>query len=339
MLARAVVPGAFAAALLAASTLFAGWQFAATLTLLGLLVGGTLLAVSLISDRLYPALAHITAEVLRWIDAGDTTLSRRIRRSLAANAPVQPLLVALFVAVIAGLWAFFGILEDVVTGEPLVAIDKVAYRFFNQLRSSWGDAALVAVTEFGDAQVVIPVAGAVFAAFLALGHTRAARYLVIAFVGTSVWVEAVKWLLHRSRPVELYRGTLQFSFPSGHAAMAMTLYGLLALLLAYQAPARLQRGLIGTALSLVVLISFSRIYLGAHWLSDVLAGLTFAAAWVALLAIFYIRRQPEPLPSAALAGVCVAALLAAGALHVAISHQGDMQRYAPAPTASPQAKP
>jgi undecaprenyl-diphosphatase len=75
-----------------------------------------------------------------------------------------------------------------------------------------------------------------------------------------------------------------YSFPSGHALVSLAVYGSIALVLARRLPTRGERVLLlaGTG-ALVLAIGFSRLYLGVHFLSDVLAGYAAGAAWLALL--------------------------------------------------------
>jgi membrane-associated phospholipid phosphatase len=302
-------------------------RLAVTLATLALLVGGALLVARLVVDYVYPFMESAAGFMLHWAQSRDNWLAKMLRSILEPNSSEFPLLAILIVALMGGFWAFFGVLEDVVTGDPLVVIDEVTYQLLLKLRSYWGDYGLVAVTQLGDAQVVIPVAAAGLASLLVLSRWRAAKYLVIAIVGAAIWVELIKLLLRRSRPVDLYDGPSQFSFPSGHATMSIVLFGFLAILLAHGASPQTRRTTIGSALSLILLISFSRIYLGAHWFSDVLAGLSFGVAWVALLAIAYFRVAPAPLPSGQLSAILVSVLVASGVFHVTRSHATDMNRY------------
>jgi undecaprenyl-diphosphatase len=132
-----------------------------------------------------------------------------------------------------------------------------------------------------------------FGLLLWRGHPHDAWRLAIAMLGGVAINEALKALFHRTRP-ELWPGAhiAGFSFPSGHAAMSLCLFGMFAWLgwkYLKDRPARM----VWTTLMflLILLIGLSRIYLGAHFLSDVVAGYLSSGIWLlALLAgsdIFY----------------------------------------------------
>jgi undecaprenyl-diphosphatase len=102
----------------------------------------------------------------------------------------------------------------------------------------------------------------------------------IASFGTD---HALKYLLQRERPFHSMKHATDWSFPSGHSLRGFVMYGLLAYLLVLVLPRRGARlTAVAAAVLVVGLIGFSRIYLGKHYLSDVLAGFAFGAGWMAL---------------------------------------------------------
>ena len=136
--------------------------------------------------------------------------------------------------------------------------------------------------------------------FLALGWRRAALWLVISQAGALVLNVSLKFAFHRTRPTPFF-GALphSYSFPSGHALFSFCFYGVLAGLLTDRIKSGITRGLIwmGTVI-LIAAIGFSRIYLGVHYPTDVVAGYLTAAIWVSsMIAFDRIRvRRKEATP-------------------------------------------
>ncbi|NJC32558.1 undecaprenyl-diphosphatase [Sphingomonas jejuensis] len=134
------------------------------------------------------------------------------------------------------------------------------------------------ITRVGDTIVRLAVAAVVAAALLVAGHWRKSLFLILAVAGGAVFNEGLKLLVGRARPdllpsVEQIHGT---SFPSGHAAGAAVLFGSLALL----APFRFRVTALIVAVFAAVLVGASRIALGVHWPSDVMAGFSSAVIWI-----------------------------------------------------------
>ncbi len=232
--------------------------------------------------------------------------------------------------VLGGAWLFFGVVEDVVTGDPLVQVDVLVHDTVRTLRSAGADSFFVAVTELGDLQVLGPVIAAVLGWLVFGRHWLAATYWLAAVGVAEALVKVIKLALHRPRPGALYAGLEQFSFPSGHATLSVVVYGFLALMLAARASTRLRVVIASATVLLVGGIALSRLYLGAHWMSDVVGGLSFGAAWVAALAIAYLYQRRDVFRTGSLALVALATLAVAGAMHIGGSHGADLLRHAAA---------
>jgi undecaprenyl-diphosphatase len=111
--------------------------------------------------------------------------------------------------------------------------------------------------------------------------------------------------------------------------MSLVVFGFLAFLLGHRRPAVRQGRLVAAAAGIAVLVAFSRIYLGVHWLSDVIASFGLAVAWIALLAIAYIQHVHErPLKSTPVLAIVAAVLILVGVPYVTAHHARDMTRYA-----------
>lgn len=315
-------------AFLAVLAILISWQFAAVTLIVLAIIGSCILVAHLVARFAFPVLEVGASRSLQWLGARDHHLAKALHGQLAGFGAELPVAIILAVATMLGLWLFLGILEDVASGDPLVTVDRLVFRFLQILRNPAADNVLVAVTELGDRVVIVAVVAVAATAFSLLRRWRAAIYVLLSALGSAVFVHGMKLILHRARPLHLYDGLSEFSFPSGHATSSMVVYGFLAIMLARHAAPWLRQILIAGTLSLVSLIAFSRLYFGAHWLSDVGAGIAFGTAWIAVLSLAYFRQDGERLPAGALAAVCAASLTVAGVWHIANAHQTDLARYA-----------
>lgn len=340
--ARFYTMNVLSAALWAPSHILAGALIGASLTLLStiagrlaFLAGIILLTVCILfvivrtAWRHAPSLAIRTAGlVTQWGRAHDSWITRQF---LALIDPAQAelrALVALGSLLIASMWAFLGILEDVVAGDPLVRADAAVFHFLRGLRSDVADRLMIAITEFGDVTVVVAITAAVLAWLAWRRAWRACGYWILAVAGSAAFTAAIKLTLHHLRPTELYQGWEAFSFPSGHAAVTTTVYSFLTVLIAKEIEGLWRLATLSIVAIWVFLIVFSRLYLGAHWLSDVLAGVTFGLFWSALLSIAYLRRNLPCLGARGLGMVVGVVLAIVGGLHVQTNYAADAKRYA-----------
>lgn len=268
-----------------------------------------------------------------WAEGRDTWLSRGIVSLLDTERSEARVLALMLVLLVGAAWVFFGILEDVVNGEPLVLADSAIYKGLQEIRSPAADAVMIGITELGDPKVVVAVTAVVFLWLVWKRAQHTAVFWLIAVAGASALNTAIKVTLHRARPNELlYSGWSAFSFPSGHSTTNMVLYGFLAFLIARELRSALRVPVALGAAVLIFLIAFSRLYLGAHWFSDVVGGAAFGSAWLMLLSLFYLRRPAERIGSPALLVAACVALLLAGGTNIFQSHATDVGRYAVQPT-------
>jgi len=226
-------------------------------------------------------------------------------------------------------WGFLGVLQDVLAEDPLVVADQAVYHFFRSLRAQWADIVLVAITELGDSFVNIVMSGAILIVLLVKRCHRTAGFWALTVIGGFLGVELLKSAIHLPRPVALYHGAAAYGFPSGHTTMNVILYGFLAILLARGVAGAWRWGLFSSVIVISFVIGLSRLYLGAHWLSDVLGGFLIGTSWAALLGIAYLNGPVEIIPRRLLGLVVILVILIAGGWHVARHHQKDLAFYAP----------
>lgn len=117
--------------------------------------------------------------------------------------------------------------------------------------------------------------------------------LLVTMVGAGLLDAVLKLAFHRPRPDPFFGvKPSTYSFPSGHALISLCFYGLIAGMLSFRLHTRWQRAVAWSAAGLIVgLIGLSRIYLGVHWPSDVLAGYAAAVIWMG--AVRVLARKME----------------------------------------------
>jgi len=144
-----------------------------------------------------------------------------------------------------------------------------------------------AVTTLGNGIVLAGVA-AIAAYLLARRRYYAeAVLMVLAYVGAEVLSYSLKLAFRRDRPffTDPLATVSTYSFPSGHATVSVAVYGALCLVLVRRLTGPTRLVCLAAAVLLVSLIGFSRLYLGVHFLSDVLAGFSVGLAWLALCVV------------------------------------------------------
>lgn len=300
---------------------------------LGLLLIGMWLVVSLTRWLLrhgLPYLDRLQQRLWHWAQAGDGWLHRALCSLLDPQRTEAQGLLLSAVLLVGSLWLFGGILQDVISGDPLVRVDSSVFHLLQNLRTAWGDQLMVRITELGDRTVTASITLAVLAWLLWRRAWSSAAYWVSAIGCSALATSVFKLVLQRPRPLAgLYSGWSAFSFPSGHSVINATLYGFLAFLIAREVRPAWRAVSVGGALLMSIAIAFSRLYLGAHWLSDVAAGLAFAVAWVTVLAVAYNSHQRPALPPLQLVTVALVTLLVSGAIHSDRRYTRDLARYAP----------
>lgn len=285
--------------------------------------------ISLLQRRALPHIEGLRDRAVAWAGARSDPFARVLLSLFdPARAESKALLIAALL-LIGSAWLFFGVLQDVLANDPLVQVDRSVHAMLQALRNTWADGLMVSITELGSAVVVVPLLGAVSLWLVATRCWRTLGYWLAAAGFAELLVWTLKFSLGRSRPSEIYSGIERFSFPSGHAAMNIVIYGFLAFLLARGKPLAAKFGIALTATTLIALIAFSRLYLGVHWFSDVLASLSLGLAWVALLSIAYINHVRRDRVSALpLALVVVTTVVLAASFDISQHHDADMVRYA-----------
>jgi len=185
---------------------------------------------------------------------------------------LKPRSVLLFAGAAAATIAFVLIAVDVVEGRA-DAMDRTVELALHDLASPALDAVMNAVTSLGAAPHILGVIAIFALCAIERRYDRAAFVLAVNWVVVECVNLLLKELVGRHRPV-LFAGAelhASYSFPSGHAMVSTAVYGVIAAVTAALWP-RARPFAIAAAIAVILLIGVSRVYLGAHWPSDVVAG-------------------------------------------------------------------
>jgi undecaprenyl-diphosphatase len=212
-------------------------------------------------------------------------------RSTNEQAPARlvglELALGLVLALIAGV-LFAWLSEEVAEGDTQAA-DEMLRELVNERATPAVTQIMVWASVWGAPRRLAVLAAVAVVAFLARRWRRGAVLVVVTLLGASLLDGGLKLLFGRQRPTpffDYYPAPESFSFPSGHALFATAFFGGLAALLwkRLRHPA-LRIAVALTAVVLIVLIGFSRIYLGVHYPSDVLGGFAVGTVWVTAVAL------------------------------------------------------
>jgi len=330
-----------AAILWALAFLAPGWLFGASLDLIAAVAGrlaiviglvlvliATLWAAVLYTWRWFAPRAHsLLVRLLDWSHR-HPVMGRYSAALIDPNQRESPSLLLLAAALLFAGWAFFQLLASVSGGEAPSHIDLFLHQAMFGLRHPLADPVMGFLATLGDVIVLGP-AVAVVAAWLFWRQRRIAAWHWIAapaFALLLAW--ALGWLIDLPKPPAA-TAVSGFSFPSQPVMLATVVYGFFAVLVAREMPGRRRVWPYVVAALLVGLLGFSRLYLGAHWLSDVLAGASLGLLWITALGIAYRRRVVRSFWVRPLAAIFFGTILLVGGWHATRSAEALVAAFDP----------
>src|SRR3990167_6835270 len=218
----------------------------------------------------------------------------------------QLILAFYFCCVIVLFVALFSYIK--VMGAANIFVNNSLFHLFRSIRTANLDQPMLYITLLGQKQIVLALVVLVTAWLCYLRRGRLALHVLMLGILAAGSVFIIKSLAHSPRPWGLFQSPETFSFPSGHATLATTVYLGLALLIASACSPK-RRWIVYIIASLFVLvISFSRLYLGAHWFTDIIGGWLLGIAILMFVAMSYNRKAEMPLKLSRLLTVILLAL-------------------------------
>ncbi len=219
-------------------------------------------------------------------------LKKRLDTSKFSGLPLTLLLIA-FVYILS---VFVGTIQDVVTAEPLVAADIRVANLLYVFRDAELIKVFLWITLLAKWQMVVSFA---IITSVLLWFWRKRSYILpflVTINGSYLFYTLSKIIIHRPRPEIAYYLESGYSFPSGHATMAVALYGFLIYILFWELKHwKTKANILFAGLTIILGVGLSRLYLGVHYLSDVWGGYLLGALWLIIgisIAEWLKRRRP-----------------------------------------------
>lgn len=166
------------------------------------------------------------------------------------------------------------------------ALDRTLLLKVIAARISRLNVVMVDITALGSATLEALFSVVALITFAAMRAWSNALQLAAASAGSLLWTVVTKSFIERARPQDVPRlvHASGYSYPSGHSLTSAAIYLTIALLIGRYMPTHRARvAVIAVALVLIAMISFSRVYLGVHYPSDVVSGVCVGIAWALLL--------------------------------------------------------
>lgn len=331
---------------------FAAVTWAATFLAPGWLFGASYDAVAAVADKLvlvllglFAALALAWAVVLytwRWFAAhADNLLARALnwtrvhphlgRYAAALIDPRRPesaSLAILAACLFAVAWLWAGLSASLLLQGGPLALDQSVHAAMFALRNPLADRLMASLAAIGSAPVLGTCSAFTLGWLLWRKRWMAAAHWLGAIAVGLLLTEGLDAVVDMPRPPTAVAG---FGFPSIAVTMTTVVFGFFAVLIARELPGRRRVWpylLTGVATAIV---AFARLYLGAHWLSDVLAGVLLGVVWLLVLGIAYRRHSPRSLWMRPLAWTFYGSFLLAAVWYAPRSADATLTRFEPPP--------
>ncbi len=206
------------------------------------------------------------------------------------NSATRKTYPALYLVIFVLLSLFVLIAVSVITRSIITVYDQEIIVNVHEHLIAWLTPMVMAITSIGNAGSAWIISILIAIVIFCLGKKKESYFVVFSTAGAATLMNLIKAYVHRPRPELLNPLFIEpgFSFPSGHALVSTCLYGSLAILIWKQKwPLKLRVALCTIIAIMILLVGLSRVYLGVHYPSDVLAGFILGLAWLGICLIVY----------------------------------------------------
>lgn len=227
------------------------------------------------------------------------------------------------IATLTFLWIAY---EVYAHGSNNLLINDAVFHFFRGIRNPVTDAWMINLTILGQKQVLIPVVIVLCLYFLISKHYRAAFHTLALGVLATGSVYVIKNIIQSPRPMGSITDPSSFSMPSGHSTLSMTLFMGLAFLIASTINKNKRWPLYTIAFLLAAAVAISRLYLSAHWFTDIIGAWLLSTAFVTFIVISYQRKNTHSLNAVTISIISILTLIVSFTIH-RVQHYEDYYQF------------
>ncbi len=293
---------AIAAILWALAFLLPGWLFGASLDLVAAVAGRLAIVIALVLVLvaalwasvfylwrwLVPHAEGLLAAALDWSHR-HPVLGRYSEALIDPRRRESPSLLVFALGLVVAVWGFFQLLVSVDGGDAPSRLDTHVNRLMFGLRHPLADPLMGGLGTLGDPLLLLGPVLLVFGWLWWRRQRVAAWHWLVAPLAAGLISLLLGWLIELPAPPTAM-GASEHGFPSLPITLATSVYGFFAVLVARELPGRARVWPYVVAALVVGLLAFAQLYLGTHWLSEVLAGASLGLLWTTALGIAYRRR-------------------------------------------------
>ncbi len=213
---------------------------------------------------------------------------------------------------------------NIINHGILTLLNEPLFHLLTSIRTHMLDNIFVVITILGGNKIMLVIAFFILLYFLYNKNWRTSFHW---FFNTALIVGSTKLIKHfiySPRPIQFIS---ESSFPSGHTAITLSIFGFLAVIISAHLPNDKKRIPYMIACVSTVIMAFSRLYLGAHWLSDIVASILLAIICVSITSISYRRNVIKPIPLLKFSLICGGIILTIWAAAVLLLFKSEFKKY------------
>ena len=219
------------------------------------------------------------------------------------------------------------VLGAVVNDSAMAGVDQTVLNALKSLHTPWADHLMLVCSRLADDQVIAALIVVVVIFLAWQRHWRSLMYWVAAAGFGLLASAALKYGLQIPRPPNQVYGLGSYSFPSGHTLRAVVMFGFLAVIIARSMRENWRWLPYSLAGLMIILVALARLYLGVHWLSDILGSITLGICWVAILGIAYYRHTSAETHWLGLSLISILIITSATGFQAWRVHSLDLEKY------------